>query len=108
MLNIKNFSLTLLGILLLADPAFAADAAAGAGNSGAYVAVGAAIGIAIAAFAGTMSQGKVASAALDGIARNPGASGQMFLPMILGLVFIESLVLFVFALPIALKLFGIF
>ena len=35
-----------------------------------------------------------AAAALDGIARNPGASDKIFTPMILGLALIESLVIY--------------
>ena len=37
---------------------------------------------------------KLAAAALEGIARNPSASDKVFVPMILGLAFVESLVLF--------------
>ena len=35
-----------------------------------------------------------AAAALEGIARNPNASGKLFTPMILGLALIESLVIY--------------
>jgi F-type H+-transporting ATPase subunit c len=55
---------------------------------------GTAIGVGLAAFGGAIGQGKVAAAALDGIARNPGAQPKMFLTTILGLVFIESLVIY--------------
>ena len=48
----------------------------------------------MAALGGALAQGRAASAALEGIARNPGASTQIFTPMLLGLAFIESLVLF--------------
>lgn len=58
------------------------------------LALSSAITIAIAALAGTTAQGKAAAAALEGIARNPSAKDQMFVPMILSLVFIESLVIF--------------
>ena len=43
-----------------------------------------------------MGQGKTAAAALDGIARNTAASGKVFVPMIIGLALIESLVLYAF------------
>ena len=39
-----------------------------------------------------------AAAALEGISRNPNASDKVFVPMILGLAFIESLVLFTWVL----------
>ena len=51
-----------------------------------------------------MGQGRAATAALDGIARNPGAADKIFTPMILGLALIESLV--IYALVIAFVLIG--
>lgn len=66
------------------------------------VAIAAAIAIAVSVFAGAMAQGKTASTALEGIARNPAASGKLLIPMILGLALIESLV--IYALIIALRL----
>jgi F-type H+-transporting ATPase subunit c len=55
----------------------------------------AALAIGLAVFGATNAQAKAISAALDSIGRNPGAAGAMFLPWLLALVFIESLVLFV-------------
>jgi F-type H+-transporting ATPase subunit c len=43
-----------------------------------------------------LAQGKAISAALEGIARNPGAAGAIRILMLLGLAFIESLALFTF------------
>ncbi|MFT6633657.1 MAG: F-type H+-transporting ATPase subunit c [Bacteriovoracaceae bacterium] len=57
------------------------------------IAIAAAIAIGMAALGGTMAQGKAASAALEGIARNPEAQGKIFTPMILGMALIESLVI---------------
>jgi F0F1-type ATP synthase membrane subunit c/vacuolar-type H+-ATPase subunit K len=65
-----------------------------------------ALGIAIAVVGGAMSQSKAISSALDNIGRNPGAAGQMFLPWLLALVLIESLVIYAFV--ISLKLAGFF
>jgi F-type H+-transporting ATPase subunit c len=45
---------------------------------------------------GALGQGRAVAAAMDGIARNPAAQPKMFVPMILGLVFMETLVLFSF------------
>lgn len=66
------------------------------------VAIAAALAIAISVLGGALAQGKTAATALDGIARNPAASGKLLIPMILGLALIESLV--IYALIIALKL----
>jgi F-type H+-transporting ATPase subunit c len=59
---------------------------------GIVIAAGFSMAIA-AAFCG-LGQGRVAAAACEGIARNPGAAGAIRTAMILGLVFIETLVLF--------------
>lgn len=90
--------------LLVASTAFAQDAAANefSVNMAARIAAGLAIGI--AAFGGSLGQGRAAAAALEGIARNPNASGKIFVPMILGLALIESLV--IYALIIAFQLAG--
>lgn len=63
-----------------------------------FMAVAIAIGIGIAAFGGATGQSRAVAAALEGIARNPNASDKVFVPMILGLAFIESLVLFTWVL----------
>lgn len=93
-------------------PAFAQEAATAAVETVAAApadashlgmkAIAAAIAIALSVFAGAMAQGKTASTALEGIARNPAASGKLLIPMILGLALIESLV--IYALIIALRL----
>ncbi|MDP8254575.1 MAG: ATP synthase F0 subunit C [Candidatus Alcyoniella australis] len=57
-------------------------------------ALAAGLGIAIAVLGGTMGQGRTMASAIEGIARNPGASGKIFTPMILGLALIESLVIY--------------
>src|SRR5689334_18609026 len=99
---------TVLVILGISGLAFAqgADATAvktqGLANSYGYVALAAGLAIGIAALGGGIGQGRAAAAALDGIARNPGAAGQIRGPMILGLALIESLV--IYALIIALLL----
>jgi F-type H+-transporting ATPase subunit c len=84
------------GTFLMTALAFASDGAATGGDSSNYgwFAIAAAIAIGLPALGGALGQGKAASAALEGIARNPGASGKIFVPMILGMALIESLVLF--------------
>jgi len=81
--------------LLLVTPAFAQTAATPA----AAPAFGnwslAAIGLGIAVGLAGLGQGRIASAAAEGIARNPGAGGAVQTAMIIGLAFVESLVLFI-------------
>jgi F-type H+-transporting ATPase subunit c len=69
-------------------------APAASGDIGSWLAIAAALAIALPALGGALGQGKAAAAALEGIARNPSASGKIFVPMILGMALIESLVLF--------------
>ncbi|MGE5086749.1 MAG: ATP synthase F0 subunit C [Bacillota bacterium] len=85
-----------------AQEAAQAAAPVAANSDKGLIALAAALTIAVAVFGGAMAQGKTAATALDGIARNPAASGKLLIPMILGLALIESLV--IYALIIALKL----
>ena len=52
--------------------------------------------MAIAAGLAALGQGKIAAAACEGMARNPAARAGIQTAMLLGLAFIESLVLFTF------------
>ena len=72
--------------------------AAGPGDEANWgLGVGAGLSIGLAALGGGMGQGRTASAALEGMARNPQAAGNLFTPMMIALVFTETLVLFAFA-----------
>ena len=84
----------LVAVMIVAPAAFGQDTAvAGKGT----LAIAAGFGMALAAFGGALGQGKVASSACEGMARNPGAAGAIRAAMILGLVFIETLSLFTLA-----------
>jgi len=84
--------LSLLAISMLTMPAYAQAGNAAAGPN--YVALASGLGIAIAAGLAGLGQGKVGAAACEGMARNPAARPAIQLALILGLAFIESLVLF--------------
>ena len=90
-----------MGVVLFAVPAVFAQTAAPAAGGTNWAPIAAAFGMALAAFGGALGQGKVASAACEGIARNPGAAGAIRAAMILGLVFIETLALFTLAIIFA-------
>ena len=95
----KRFALTFL--LVLAGgafaPAFAQEPAAAAGGSDMirWSIITAGFALAFAAGFGALGQGKAISAAAEAIARNPGAAGDIRGALILGLVLIESLVIYV-------------
>jgi F-type H+-transporting ATPase subunit c len=83
--------------MLISVAAFAEESAevaeASMGDEG-MKAIAAALAIGLAAVAGAFSQARAATAALEGIARNPNASKKLFVPMILALALIESLVIY--------------
>jgi len=89
-------------VMVLAPAAMAQENAAGGGNRAALGAMAVAIGMGAAAFGCGLGQGRIASAACEGMARNPGAAGPIRAAMLLGLVFVETLVLFTLAM-LALK-----
>lgn len=106
MKNTKNLFL-FAALVLIAGPALAQEAAAAAApvasdlvtvlkdNAG-WLAITAGFGMALATIGGATAQGRAAAAVLEGIARNPSASNSMFIPFILGLALIESLVILAF------------
>jgi F-type H+-transporting ATPase subunit c len=81
-----------------------AAAAGGDSNVKAVIALAAGFGISIAAFGGALGQSRAIAAGLEGIARNPSAQNKIFIPMIVGLALIESLV--IYALVISFVLVG--
>jgi F-type H+-transporting ATPase subunit c len=99
--QIALFSTALLG-LLVAAPAFAQQTGTAPGDERTkWIVITSGFAMAIAAAACGYAQSRVAAAACEGMARNPGARPGLFLFMILGLVFIETLALFTFAMIIA-------
>lgn len=88
-----------IAALLIATPAFAQEAVAQvatvANSNGGLVAIAVGLIMALGVFGAAFAQAKVAAAALEGTARNPGAN--LFTMFILGLVFVETLVIFGFA-----------
>ena len=88
--------------LLLAAPIFAQGAAGGSAVADQkWIWITAGFAMALAAGPCGYAQSKVAAAACEGLARNPGARPGIQLAMLLGLVFIETLVLFTFAMIFA-------
>jgi len=109
---VKKVVLTVLALLSMAAVALAEEAPAAAAAATAasdfkmWIPLAAGFGLAISAGLGALSQAKGLSTALDGIARNPAASGKIVTPMIIGLAMIESLVIYslVISLMLVLKL----
>jgi len=97
--------LALLVVGLVAPAAFAQGAPAGKPPlNPTALAIAAGFGVAIAAVGGGLGQGRIAAAACEGIARNPGTAGNIQTAMLIGLVFVETLTLFTFVMGIILYL----
>jgi F-type H+-transporting ATPase subunit c len=76
-----------------AMPAFAQGAEGGHAGTN-WVAITSGFAMALAVALAALGQSRVASSACEGLARNPAARPGIQLALILGLAFIESLVLF--------------
>jgi F-type H+-transporting ATPase subunit c len=87
------FGFVVLGLVSPAWAQEAANAAEAAAAQWSIITAGFALGIAAAG--GALGQGKAVASAAEAIARNPGAVGEIRGALILGLVLIESLVIYV-------------
>lgn len=95
----------LAAVALPLASAFAEEAASVATGGGVgLTALAAGLGLSLAVIGGALSQGKICASAMEGIARNPNAQEKMFVSMIIGLVLIESLVIYM--LVVAFKILG--
>jgi F-type H+-transporting ATPase subunit c len=103
----KKFNLlskiALLPCFFAASEVFAEGLGESGGSSVGLAKLGAALAIGLGAAGAATGQGKAASAALEGIARNPASRSEVFVPLLLSLVFMEfqALLCFVIALNLA-------
>ena len=97
--RLLTVSTMILAASAFAAPLHAQEAAAAAAPASAEVVrwsiITAGFALAIAAAFGALGQSKGLAAAVEGIARNPSAAGEIRGNLILGLVLIESLVIYV-------------
>lgn len=95
------FLMACFGACLLAPVTFAAQGAATvpatSGGGVNWVVLTAGFSMAIASFGGALGQGKATASACEALARNPGAEAGIRFALILGLVLIESMALYTFA-----------
>ena len=95
--------LTLALVTMLGAPGLAWAAEAGGGDMAkAFAVLAAGLGFGLAAGLCGLGQGRAAGSAVDAMARQPGAIPRIQTAMLLGLAFIESLVLFVFVVAVIL------
>jgi F-type H+-transporting ATPase subunit c len=102
----KRSALAAVGTILTAGSVFAQETAAHAAATGITdkglmsLAVGAGLGL--AGLGAALGQGRAASSALEGIARNPAAADKIQTPLILSLAFMEAIALYGLALAFVL------
>ena len=88
----------MIAMMFLAIPMFSQGGAAStSGGGNPWVPVTAGFSMAIASGLCALGQGKAVSGAAEGMARNPAAAPAIRFALILGLVLIESLALYTFA-----------
>ena len=92
-------SLLFASLAMAAEPA-AGGASAGLGSYYSYAVIAAGFCIGIAALGTGIGQGLAVKSSVEGIARNPEASGKITVTMLIGLAMIESLC--IYALVVAL------
>lgn len=87
-------------VLVLASPLVAmaqqaaAPAAKGVSAGLGLIGLGAGLAVAVPAMGCGIGQGRLVASAMESIGRNPNSTGQLFVPMIIGLAFVESLTLY--------------
>lgn len=91
----KKLMLLMIALLFCAIPMFAQGGGAATGGTNSLVPLTAGFSMAIASGLAALGMGKAVSGAVEGMARNPGAAKVIQAAMILGLVFMESLALYV-------------
>ena len=90
-------------IALLAAPELASAAEEAGSGAGGFIAIGSGLAIGLAVLGAGIGQGLTAGNAAGGVARNPGAAGQILTQMIIGLAFIESVALLAFVIAFLLQ-----
>jgi F-type H+-transporting ATPase subunit c len=93
-MNKMNMLLAAAGAFLVPAVSFAEETVTHVVEGRPMYALAKGFAVGIAALGCALGQGKIVSTALDGISRNPGASGQIFTPMLLGVAFVETLLIF--------------
>jgi len=90
---VMTMAVAFVALALAPELAFAQEGGASADGTWG-IAIGAGLAIGLAGLGCGLAQGNAASSAVQGIARNPGAAGQIQTPMIIALALIESIALY--------------
>ncbi len=94
MKKLAQVSMVAVALIVVSNTAFAADEAAKAAAAQ-WIPIAMGFGLAIAAAFGALGQSKAIAAAVESIARQPEAAGNIRGALIIGLALIETLVIYV-------------
>lgn len=92
--NVSASVLGMLSVMAMNMPVFAAEAEEAAGSVVGTKAIAAAIAIAVAAAAGAIAMGWTISKSAEGASKQPEATSKIQTLMMLGLVFIETAIIY--------------
>jgi F-type H+-transporting ATPase subunit c len=108
--SVFTFALALAACAFVPDVLYAQEpaAASASGEVVRWSIVTAGFALAFAAGLGALGQGRAVASAAEAIARNPGATGDIRGALLLGLVLIESLVIYVLLISLLLFFFNPF
>jgi F-type H+-transporting ATPase subunit c len=108
--SVFTLALALIAGALVPDVLYAQGQAAAPANSEVirWSIITAGFALAFAAGLGALGQGRAVASAAEAIARNPGATGDIRGALLLGLVLIESLVIYVLLISLLLFFFNPF
>ena len=90
----RSLMLAVVAVLGVPGVALAAEGGATGGWVGPFALIAAGLGMALAAGLCGLGQGRAVAAAVDAIARQPGAAARIQTAMIIGLALIESLAIY--------------
>lgn len=93
-MNKVKYVLAAATAFLLPAISFAEEAAHDTASGKPFYAIAKGFAVGVAALGCALAQGRIVGSAVEGIGRNPGASGQIFTPMLLGVAFVETLLIF--------------
>jgi F-type H+-transporting ATPase subunit c len=108
--SVFTVALALIACVFVPDVLYAQGEAATSGNTEVFrwSIITAGFALAFAAGLGALGQGRAVASAAEAIARNPGATGDIRGALLLGLVLIESLVIYVLLISLLLFFFNPF
>lgn len=102
--NLKRMFVALIVVMMVfavAMPAFAADDATAAADSAlGDKAMAAAVAVGLAAAAGAIGMGWAIAKSVEGISRQPEAEGKIRTTLMLGLVFVETAIIYALVIAI--------